>query len=779
MGMKINNYAINQAEKGTVIYTANERIDSICIILKGRVLAVNDGSKVLLGSGSFIGVIDLYKGLFLNSYIAYDDVTFYCFPIERKEDLMGIIKSGKDYKGLMVASLTKYLSELDRVYNSLQSNAEKLYSFLISNYEVYQDTGKKLGYPIKLINTIEEMTPYDSNFNVDEKKMEYYKESSKIPLDVWKAFCASSDTVALYIVEEVSVLISNLLLECTKLSTYLAEVFSGLMNSSDLCLFKCSAALAISIEEKGGYNNEVISTIDQLIDEINSLEKLFDEKTGYHLSVDRSKMEEIYYMLLSKDTNRKEQVDNHFKYTQDEVQHVLSDLNNSLKQIISYGKLESDKAEELEQHILDFMNLKDKNSVDDVVRLMRKKISEQFYRLYELVFFRAMEDKQLPKVIDLFLKYGFLDERLLTKEQLKEIYYLDTDNQATNGPCKIYNIKDWLTQIYKGEKEPSKNDFDMDYTDNLREQRKRGEITEAEEKVLKTDITKKVIYEIHNMFRYNHRVVQGQISTFVPFLWSDNLLRGIDKLYLSANKINQVISEILEVDYSIFHREALYVNNEKRISKEYIMSQIYPDIILMPTVGYNGVMWQEITGKRKNSAGRFLLPTFSEVSIKEVLVRVFGRFRWELCRSIQGSAWNNIQYKSLTSEYGDYIQFYRKNRDLSEEVKERLKLQIQKGKGNLREIFVLDYETWIRGESGGAIRLNKVVREILATYIPFGRDIRSRLAGQPLFADAMERFGRNTVKKIKELESRFRAIEKDGGELTEELMETLIFFRDL
>jgi hypothetical protein len=779
MGMKINNYAINQAEKGTIIYTANERIDSICIILKGRVLAVNDGSKVLLGSGSFIGVIDLYMGRFLNSYIAYDDVTFYCFPIERKDELMNIMKSGKDYKGLIVASLTKYLSELDKVYNSLRSNAEKLYSFLHSNYEVYQNTGKKLGYPIKSINVIEEMTPYDSDFKMDEKKLEYYKEGSRIPLDVWKTFCASSDTMAFYIIEEVSVLITSLVLECTELSSYLVELFAGLMNSSDLCLFKCSAALAISIEETGGYNNEVISTIDQLIDEINSLEKLFDEKTGYHLSVDRSKMEEIYYMLLSNDTDRKEQVDNNFKYSQDEVQQVQSDLNNSLIQILSYGKLEETKAIELEQHILDFMNLKDKNSVDDGTRLLRKKISEQFYQLYELVFFRAMEDKQRPKVVDLFLKYGFIDERLLTKEQLKELYYLETENQVTKGPCNIYNIKEWLTLIYKGEKEPSKNDFDMDYTDNLRDQRKRGVITEAEEKVLQTDITNKVTYEIHNMFRYNHRVVQGQISTFVPFLWSDNLTRGINKLYLSANQINQVISELLEVDYSIFHREALYVNNEKGISKEYIMSQIYPDIILMPTVGYNGVMWQEISGKRKSSAGRFLLPTFSEVSIKEVLVRVFGRFRWELCRSIQGSAWNSIKYKSLTSEYSDYIQFYRKNRDLSEEVKEKLKLQIQKGKGNLREIFVLDYETWIRGEANGAIRLNKVVREILATYIPFGSDIRSRLVGQPLFADAMQRFGRNTVKKIKDLESRYRAIEKDGGELTEELMETLIFYRDL
>ncbi len=41
--MKINNYAVNQADKGTVIYDANEPINSVCIVLKGRVLAANNG----------------------------------------------------------------------------------------------------------------------------------------------------------------------------------------------------------------------------------------------------------------------------------------------------------------------------------------------------------------------------------------------------------------------------------------------------------------------------------------------------------------------------------------------------------------------------------------------------------------------------------------------------------------------------------------------------------------------------------------------------------------
>ena len=132
-----------------------------------------------------------------------------------------------------------------------------------------------------------------------------------------------------------------------------------------------------------------------------------------------------------------------------------------------------------------------------------------------------------------------------------------------------------------------------------------------------------------------------------------------------------------------------------------------------------------------------------------------------MCRTIEGIAWNDIKNKSLTSEYSDYLQFYRKNRELSEEMKGKIKLQIQKGRNNSREIFVIDYKTWIDYESKGAIKLNKIVREIMATYVPFSKTIREQLAGQPIFDDAYARYNRDLIKRIKEIEARHRWLNKD------------------
>jgi hypothetical protein len=424
----------------------------------------------------------------------------------------------------------------------------------------------------------------------------------------------------------------------------------------------------------------------------------------------------------------------------------------------------------------DFVNLRDKLSIDDNGRKIRKQLTDEFYDLYKHVFLRAYKDKNIPRIIDMFLKYGYADERLLTKEQLLSLYFLKEED--TSEAIPIYNIKEWLTLIFEGKKEPSKNEFDQEYNEMLISLKNKGKITEKQAKEYIIDMERKLDYEIQNMFRYNNRTTNGQISTFVPVLHKDMMYGQFEQSLITPKSAMEAFNKLLEVDYSVFDRETLYVNQEKKIEKEYIIERIYPDIILMPTVGINGVMWQEITGKKRNSPGRILFPIFCEANLFQNIVKVCGRFRWEMCRTIEGTAWNDIKVKSLTSEYSDYLQFYRKNRELSEERKEKLKYQIQKGRNNSREIFVIDYEAWVNYESRGAIKLNKPVREIMATYCPFAKDLRERLIIQPIFEEAYMRFNRSRLKKIREIEGRHRLLQKDNIELTNELVDTLKYYKE-
>ena len=152
-----------------------------------------------------------------------------------------------------------------------------------------------------------------------------------------------------------------------------------------------------------------------------------------------------------------------------------------------------------------------------------------------------------------------------------------------------------------------------------------------------------------------------------------------------------------------------------------------PDILLMPVYGTKAMMWQEITGRVRSSPGRFILPVFTDENLDDMIIRLAGNFRWELCRTMMGSAWNDITQSSLTADYADYIQFYRKNRELTEEAKEKVKSLISKYRNRLREIFTSEYEIWICNESNGNPRLNRVARSIFFKHCPFSRQIREQL----------------------------------------------------
>ena len=121
------------------------------------------------------------------------------------------------------------------------------------------------------------------------------------------------------------------------------------------------------------------------------------------------------------------------------------------------------------------------------------------------------------------------------------------------------------------------------------------------------------------------------------------------------------------------------------------------------------------------------------------MIRLTGEFRWELCKRIQGSRWNDVTERSLTSEYFDYIQFFKKNHDLNTDAKEKLRTGLQRAKNSFKEMFVRDYMIWILYESKGSPRLNKVARKILFTYCPFPAGISNTIAQNPLYAELCSR----------------------------------------
>lgn len=781
--MSLTMNTVNQVPKGTVLYVQNRTVESISLIIKGRVLVYNLGTKIVCGPGNFLGVSDLMEGTYGATYYVAEDASILPLDVNTMDGLEQILENRTDYRGSVVASLSRQIVELYKVYTMLHKGIGSLKHFMEDSYQTYQDLGKKYSLPATKIPVIENMPELDIEDDDTDAAM-YYVECASLPMDVQKAYYSHGSTIATHHVEEQVQVINDLQEQCSQLVSYIQTLFEGFASSEDDCLYNVVAQMALAIKKVKLEMQPIMKLLDSIKNKTKEVETFLVSKTGKKLSIDKEKMEQVYQLIVSgveeSDSEDEDEVsaETAVKYAGINTEEIEKELSGSLNKLLKYSQLPEETCEKFQHSVVSFLNLRDKASTEDDARKLRKNLANGFYELYVAIFERDYKEKSHNRLVDLFLQYGFVDERMLTKEQLIELYCLE-DQDNGQGPCKVYNIKQWLTAIYEGKKEPSKSEFDMDYNETLRDMKKNGQITEEEMKVAQTDTRRKFTYEVENMFRYNSRIVSGQISIFVPVLYKDLFMGHLDQSLMTTNKVNAIIRKIVSVDYSIFYRESMYNNPELGIEKEYIQEEVYPDIILMPVYGSNGAMWQEIEGRKRVSPGRFIFPIFAENDMEDIFIRICGRFRWELCRTIQGTTWNDVKYKSLTSEYVDYIQFYRKNRTLSEEKKQKLKMQIQKGRGNTREVFVIDYVVWVKNESAGSLRLNKVAREILASYCPFVKEIRERIQTQPLYEEAMAKFNRERMKKIKDLDLRYRTLETKKIPITPEMEKTMSFYKDM
>ncbi|WP_139197215.1 cyclic nucleotide-binding domain-containing protein [[Clostridium] fimetarium] len=769
---------LNQLKAGSVIYKQGEIVDTICVILEGRVIAYNQGIKTIMSVGSFIGISDICEKVYITNYIAYENITLYAFQINDKKDIKKIMNFNKDYSGLMVCNLNKYITDLSRITTALTTIVDETYRFIHELHQEFIDICSMNGHVSTIFSQNNEIVKYESAYIFDSHDLKYYEECLQLPEDIQKTYFSCNSNLSYLHVVKQSELINKLIKESIHMATYIKEIFEIIFSDKEECIFKELSKIALDIKNAGGSNDDLIVLLSRMITKINITDRLLSEKSGCKLKYDKKIMEGIYSSVISGTNEDGESKEAEINLSNSSAETAINELRNSLEQILTYAEIEEEEKDEIKQLIVAFSELKDKTSISENVRIIRKKINETFYELYLKVYLKTCQQEVLSRVIELFLNYGFVEETLLTTAQCVELYYLKDENEK-QGNCCVYTFKEWLDEIYAGRKEPSKNEFDLEYNENLREIKKYNQMSAAEENDYLTNPIKKVGYEIKNIFRYNNRLVNGQVSIFVPILHEGIIIKTMSKMLNTRNKINLEIDHLVSIDYSAFYREVLFYDASRGIPKEYIVKQAFPDVILLPTVGCNSVMWQEIEGRKRDTSGRFLFPIFGETDLFDMLVKAIGRFRFELCRTIEGISWNDVREKSLTSDYSDYIQSYSKNRDLSEEQKIKIKHQVQRGRSNVREIFVSDYITWIQNESQGYLRLNKIARTILATYCPLAKELRERNSKQPLFEEAMARYIRDKQKKFRECSMSIKKLEKEHIEIPVELEETLKFYGEL
>lgn len=454
---------------------------------------------------------------------------------------------------------------------------------------------------------------------------------------------------------------------------------------------------------------------------------------------------------------------------------ILDRKDERLNILFRHAGIPEHQVDVLRTNLDMFKVFKDKSFFNSNSMKIRDSINGIFFNMYETILKKhmaAVDDHS--DIYRTFLTTAHIDDTLLTPEQNSELDELMA-SPIGDSRSGIYTLMEWLQEIYKGEKDPSVNEFGLDYFEVFRDKKKRGEVTDRDRAAYEEDMNGRLRHELDNLFKLGQRLCYGQMSGYFPMLYSGMITGDLGKTLVNPEKLAQSLKKVLDVDYSAFHREIVYSNAAKNIKNELIMMPIRPDIILMPTFGSRAVMWQELTGRAKNTPGRILFPLFTAEDLDEMMLEVVARFRWSLSKSMVSYIRPDVRQHTLFTDYYDYLQFYKKNRDLSGEAKEKIKTQIDKHRNNVADIFASDYQTWVNYESKGLVRLNKVVRSILFKYCPFSRDIRTNLEKHPLYSKEITSLNATLAHQAKITEARYAKVRKPNIPLDRELEENLAY----
>lgn len=721
--------ARKEFQKGEVIYERGQRLSTLYMVLKGNVEVSWEAGSYELHNGDVIGLPDMFHTESYFRYVAKEALTAMEYPAD-PEALQVVFTTSKDAVRYFQSSLFRQLNEILSKYQNIKAQYDSRREYLVNGYENYIRICEK--------NHISpgELEAYDEFAEAQpEEPLPYwfsgYYSTMEQMLSIWDHNNTDMNFLSGFMNKTCEDM-ERIVARCTGMQGELQEILEMIVNENSLDLLELYVSLFSRLAVKNGMEEVSVVLVQRVLQDLFvRMDKLgFAEKEFYQL---RKKEYEKQIAIVAQQSAKQQEEAS--KLDAD----IVRELKDSLVQILTFAGCDKELAASFRQHVEHYRKLVNKNGTEDDVRSLRMHITREFNRLYLLAFEQSLKETELPKVVRMFFAFGYVDEELAGLDHAVSLYRL-SDHLPTDPEQGVYSCYEWLKAVYEGKKEPSRNEFDMDFGEFLHEQVRLGRITRDEEKASLGDPKARVRYELENVFPSVNKTTSGRISTYCPLFSEHNLLKQIDQALVTAKRITEARDFIRSVDYGAYFRETVYTNPAEGIQKEFIHVEVLPDFILMPNIGTRGIMWQEIEGKRRTTPARMMLSILHLEDVQTTLLKLTGQFRWEMCKREQGARWNDVSERSLTSEYFDYAQFYKKNNDLSSDAKEKLKNDLVKVKNRFKELFVRDYCIWVQFESSGAPRLNKVARGILFTYCPFSAQIREKLGVNPMYKDMIAHY---------------------------------------
>jgi hypothetical protein len=742
---------IIKVKKDNLVVRRQDKVMAWYLIQIGSVSRHYNFAEITMGPNSIIGILE--NEWFSCDYIAREDSTLIMIPCKDATDLHAILKNQANFRAIFVRTALEQRHQALCLYTTLKKKATLLHRTVQTSYNDYKTLCHNLMIPERSFHRFLSFEALSLQHRVQNWEISSSNALMTSYLKQYLQLMIQNDDLCVGAIMETAAQMHRTALGIEEIDNYLLNNRDVLWNDAEDDIFHLYFYMAIQMASENRDLTAVKAHMADLHDTMKTLD-IYDE----------IQLEECASAC------------NSYQFSEQKGDQVSVSETDCVTHIMNYAGYDKPQIREFKLLLDQYKKLPDRSSTDKEVRTLCRSVTKQFYEIYTRAFFRSLiPGDRLSTIMQMFFNFGFMDVDMLGAEASDALSRF-SESLGLFHYSHIYTIYEWLKAIFRGEVAPSRNDLDLDFVGYLQEQRKNGDIDEKEFSKLRYDASARVEFEISNLFKITHKSVSGRPSSFCPILNSEEMFGSFEKMALTAARLVQSLNNIRSLDYSVFYQEVMFSDPEHGVNQEWINKEVLPDIILMPGIGSRSVMWQETGDVRTDTPARFIFPIFLTTDLDEQMQLCVGRFRWEICRRIQGAYWNDFRVKSLTSEYCDYLQFYRKNKDLSGDAKDKLKNALSHARNSFREVFVADYLNWIRYESQGSFRLNKISREILIRHCPFAKAIRTELASNPLYQNAFQRLDVENQKKISRLRAFYQKYESSGGTITAELNDNLSFY---
>jgi hypothetical protein len=751
-------------EAGKKLINEGDPVDSMYVVVTGTIEQIWKDQHLTLGPGTVAGLSDALNRDYEADYLVAEDAMVIKCPYKTMADFNAIFDAQPVYIFGFSKGAFRQCRDVFTIYDDFKKKTDDLYSYCRGLNNEYKKACRSIGAEIKELDMLEELEPLDLKDEILDWEHDYIDSLNSVDNKEIENIYGSKNEIAIGVIGISCGYMKRAIESVETMGFYLEEFAPILLSPDKNDMFQLIFDLRIYAAQRGADQANIIKLMKMLYK--------FASQSGLY---DKKLLKERWSEYESHDFEATAAAFDEAKMQKQ------AEFTQTFEHICEFAEIDEDKTAEYKEQLAAYLALSDREGKEDNERKVRKKAVDLFYDIYQKTFFRALEFEayggELDIIIQMFLNLGYIDYDAVGDELTNELADI---MERMDTLCKgehLFTIYTWLRAVYAGDREPSRNELDLDYRGFVLEERKSGNITEADMPKWMNDQEQKVKFEMNNFFVSANRTTSGKMTSFCPVLTKEDFGADTMKMLLTQTKLMEAMGKIEEVDFGIFLREGFYTDMEAGVKSEPYLKRVEPDIILLPNCGMRAMMWQECGGIKVDTPGRFVFPLFTFDDVDKLMIYCCGAFRWEICRKEQGSRWNDIGSDCLTSDFYDYFTFYRKNKDLTAENKEKVKTLLKSSRNNMREAFTKQYTIWINFEAQGSIRLNKAERNILNKHCTFSKAYRAKVSSHPMYEQGISRHEIKQSQALHHLKTIIDKVEKNEGVVPEEVKQGMEYLK--